>query len=80
VSGRSITWSWTPPADGCGGCGIKSYFVTGIGDVTGTSVQFDYANYSTTYCVTVTATNNLDVTGPQSVESCATTDPLLPLP
>jgi len=78
VNGLSITWSWAPPADGCGGCGIKLYSVSGIGDVVATSVQFDYANYSTTYCVTVAATNNLDVTGPASVESCATTGPAPP--
>ena len=75
VDGLTITWSWTPPDDGCGGCGIDHYTVSGIGDVHGTSVQFDYANYSTTYCVTVAAANNRGVTGPDSPQGCATTGP-----
>jgi hypothetical protein len=79
VLGLLITWTWDQPNDGCGGCGIKSYAVVGIGEVVGTSVQFEYANFLTTYCVTVTATNNLGVTGPASEESCATTGPEPPL-
>jgi len=75
VNGRTITWSWTAPDDGCAGCGIDHYSVSGIGNVQGTSVQFDYANYSTTYCVTVEAMNNQGVTGPASPQGCATTGP-----
>lgn len=75
VSGLTITWSWTPPDDGCGGCGIDHYSVSGIGDVTAASVQGTYQNYSTTYCVTVVAVNKRGVTGPESTQGCATTDP-----
>ena len=75
VNGLTINWSWSPPNDGCGGCGIDHYSVLGIGNVSGTSVPFDYANYSTSYCVTVTAVNNRGVTGPDSAQGCATTGP-----
>jgi hypothetical protein len=48
--------------------------------VQSTSVQFTYADYSTTYCITVTATNNQSVTGPASAQACATTGAAPPPP
>ncbi len=75
ADGLTITWSWAPPSDGCGGCGIQYYVVARIGNVTATTVQADYAAYDTLYCVTVIAVNNLDVMGPESQHGCATTGP-----
>ena len=80
VDGLSITWTWEAPDDGCGGCGIKSYSVTDIGEVGANSAQKTYDNYSTLYCVTVSAQNNLGITGPESEQSCATTGPEPPPP